>query len=111
VRTREQLFGVLEHGLEDALQRLCEVVVQVVLAVYGQVVLQRIDGVLGLVCVGGGVGVVARRGMRGGAFEVGGVGRARRGGPRGWRGVEGGEGGAARQMGSGSSGCELAAEE
>jgi len=54
-RTRQQLLGVLQHRLKDAQQRLRQVVVQVVLAVYGEVVLQRVYGVLSL-WGGGGVG-------------------------------------------------------
>ena len=47
-RTREQLLWVFEHRLKDAHEGLRQVVVQVVLAVDGQVVLQRVDGVLRL---------------------------------------------------------------
>ena len=47
--TGHEFLGVVHHGPEEALQGLLQVVVQVVLKVYRQVVLQRIDRVLRLV--------------------------------------------------------------
>jgi hypothetical protein len=47
--TAHELLGVFHDGLEEALEGQLQVVVQVVLEVNGQVVLQRVDGILCLV--------------------------------------------------------------
>ena len=49
----QELFGLFHYRLEYAKQRLLQVVLQVVLGIYGQAVLQSIDGVFSLlICLG-----------------------------------------------------------
>mmetsp|Transcript_52124 Transcript_52124/g.156445 ORF Transcript_52124/g.156445 Transcript_52124/m.156445 type:complete len:265 (-) Transcript_52124:2778-3572(-) len=56
ISLQQRLFDVVDDGLEDARQRLGELVGEVPLAVDGDVVLQHVDGILGLLEIGGSLG-------------------------------------------------------